>query len=296
MYGSTGDPLIKNPTSPITLDVSHEPSLAYLPFLLTGDPYALEEMQLYTTYNVIAQPPSARQNFNLGNAVRAVAWSLRALAQNATVTPDAVPTWLMPRSYFKTMLDQERDWFMTRWVNSTTPPASNLNLVSDGKGAPTAPPIPAECYVSIWMEDYLTAVLAFVVQCGHEEWRPVMEWKSRDVLSRTGDSCGWVRAVPTMYTMVIKQTTAGPVAVDWRAAWQFNEQIQPSVVKYTDADTIPAAINLTYPSYILGATAMLVHAGMPNAGDNYAWLLGQIQANTTTGNYIRRKWAIGIDG
>jgi len=293
MYGSTGDPLIKNPTSPITLDDSHEGSFAFLSFALTGDPYALEEMQFYTTYNTICVPPNARQNWNLGHAVRAVAWALRALAQNATMTPVEVPSWLMSREYFKTLLDQEREWFMTRWVGSTTPPASNFNIVSDGNGAPASPPIPANGYVSIWMEDFLSAVLGWIVCAGHEDWRPIMNWKAKDIMARTNGISGWVRAVPTLYTMVIRGTSSGPYADDWLEAWQLNEQFQSTKVKYTDANAFPTTLDLTYPSYIMGALALLSAAGAPGADDSYAWILEQMQKNTVINSkYPRRKWAI----
>jgi hypothetical protein len=293
MYGTTGgDPQIENPTSPITLDPAHEPALAYLPFLLTGDPYALEEMQFAAVYDVVCLSPGARQNFSLGNAVRAVAWTLRGLARAATVTPDTAPSWLLPRSLFKSRLDDQRQWFMDRYVSSDAPPFCNLNLMSDAKGAPVAPPIPADSYVSVWMEDYLTSVLAHVVQLGHEDWRPILEWKSLDVMSRTNGTSGWVRAVPTLYTLVVKASSDAPYADHWGVAWDLNEHFQPEAVDCNDPDVMPERVDLTYPSYALGALALASQAGVPQAKACYDWLLQQMQRNTDGNSYCRRKWAM----
>jgi hypothetical protein len=293
MYGTSGgDPQIENPTSPITLDPAHEPALAYLPFLLTGDPYALEEMQFAAVYDVVCLSPGARQNFSLGNAVRAVAWTLRGLARAATVTPDTAPSWLLPRSLFKSRLDDQRQWFMDRYVSSDAPPFSNLNLMSDAKGAPVAPPIPADSYVSVWMEDYLTSVLGHVVLMGHEDWRPILEWKAFDVMSRTNGTSGWVRAVPTLYTLVVKAASDAPYADHWGVAWDLNEHFQPEAVDCNDPDVMPERVDLTYPSYALGALALAARAGVPQAQACYDWLLEQMQANTDGNSYCRRKWAM----
>ena len=52
-------------------DTTHEPTLGYLPFLLTGDPYALEEIQFTTTFDYIHF--GGEQLFALDNATRAYA-------------------------------------------------------------------------------------------------------------------------------------------------------------------------------------------------------------------------------
>jgi len=199
---------------------------------------------------------------------------------------------LLPRACFASRLADQRQWFMDRFANNDATPYCNLNLVSDAKGAPSAPPIPNDCYVSIWMEDFLTATLAHVVLLGHEDWRPVLEWKSLDVMSRTNGTSGWVRAVPSIYTMVIKDAAAGPYAEHWGVAWQLNEKYQPDRCGHDDPDVIPATVDLTYPSYALGALALSAQAGVPQAQASYDWLLSQLQAQTSANKYPRRKWAM----
>ena len=296
MYSPSGaDPFISNPAgSPVTLDSAHMGSFGFLPFLLTGDPYALEWVQFCAVYNVVCLSPGARANFSLGNAIRAVAWSLRSLVQAATVTPDNAPGWLLPKALFKTRLDDERQWFLDRYVNGTTQPCSDLWILQTPENSPgsaTSVP-PANTYVSVWQEDFLTCVLGWVVAMGHSDWLPILEWKAQDTKARTGGTSGWVRAVPTMYQTMVREGPSGPSVTSWADAWEVNERCLGSVCAYEDPDTLSAGANMTYASYTLGAVAMATQAGVDGAGASYEWLVEQMQAGATVSRYPRRKWAM----
>ena len=78
----------------------------------------------------------------------------------------------------------------------------------------------------------------------------------------------------------------------WASCWDLNASMQPDACVHDDPDTLPAATNLTYPSYALGALALAARAGVPQAQACYDWLLEQMQANTDSNSYCRRKWAI----
>jgi len=114
VYGpEVGAPFIARAKSDITVDSAHQPALAYLPFLLTGDPYHLETLQFQVTFNIIEVPPTFRYRIS---QVRAHAWSLRSLAQAANVTPEQTPRWLLPRSHFRELLNRQRDWLAHSFV------------------------------------------------------------------------------------------------------------------------------------------------------------------------------------
>ena len=296
MYSPSGaNPFIQNPAgSPVTLDSAHMGSFCFMPFLLTGDPYALEWVQYCALYNVVCLSPGARANFSLGNAVRAVAWSLRSLVQAATVTPDSVPGWFLPRSIFKSRLDDERAWFLDRYVNGTTKPCADLWILQTPDGSPgsaTSTP-PANTYVSVWQEDFLSTILGWVVAMGHSDWNPVLEWKAQDTIARTGGASGWVRAVPTMYQTMLREGPSGPSVTTWADAWALNERCMGDVCAYDDPHRLSSNANITYTSYTLGAVAMTAQAGVAGAQGSYDWLLSELQAGTTASRYIRRKWAI----
>jgi hypothetical protein len=295
MYSPSGAaPYISNPPSPVTLDSAHMGSFAYVPFLLTGDPYALEWVQFVAVYNVVCLSPGARQNFSLGNAVRAVAWALRSLVQAATVTPEDVPGWLLPKALFKARLDDQRQWFLDRYVNGTTKPCSDLWILQTPENSPgsaTSTP-PANTYCSVWQEDFLSTVLGWVVAMGHADWLPIIEWKAEDTMARTGDTSGWCRAVPTLYQLMLREGPSGPSVTSWADAWALNERCLPDPCAYEDPNTLSSTVSFPYTSYALGALAMEVLAGIDGAAGCYDWLLAQMQASTTRDRYARRKWAI----
>ncbi|HBF49218.1 MAG TPA: hypothetical protein DDX04_01205, partial [Massilia sp.] len=48
--------------TPYAHDTAHQPAFAYLPYLVTGDHYYLEELQFWAMYNVFATNPGYRKN------------------------------------------------------------------------------------------------------------------------------------------------------------------------------------------------------------------------------------------
>jgi hypothetical protein len=291
MYDPKGAvPFITRTNSGIVLDAAHEPSLAYLPFMLTGDPYALEEIQFAVTFNVVTQPFAHRGSWNLGGAVRAHAWALRTLAHAATVTPDAVPAWLKPRAYFKAMLNANRDWMLTRFVNNPRPPFTTLNVMSDGNGSRQADLIPADCVIAPWQEDLEAAVLGWIVLQGHQDWMPILIWKMKCTIARTNGTSGWHRSSPVPYQIALRASKDSRYADDWSACWALNMSLQ--VVKDNDPNQLLAGTNLTYPSYTLGALAIASAVGMAGARPCYDWLRSEITTRMSRSNYIGRKWSI----
>jgi hypothetical protein len=284
--------------SPVQCDTAHEPPLAYVPFLLTGDPYYLEELQFAATFNVLCSVGSARGNFCIGFALRAHAWALRALAQCATMTPDDAPGWVQSRAYWKEWLDQERTWMLNRYVNPTAPPFNavphtGFHFMQNADGSPATTTIPASTYLSPWMEDYEGAVLCHVVMIGHDDWREILEWKLANTVDRTNGTSGWVRARTTIYTLVLRKTATSPYVVDWEGAWDLNVEMQPPEFSdIPDPDKIPAGASLTYASYTMSSLAMAATLGVEGAAECHEWLRGQLLANSTSSNRVDRKWTI----
>jgi hypothetical protein len=89
---------------------SHIPSVFYLPYALTNDPYYLEAMQFIVQYGVgwtiyqretIFADLGTRVVCSYTNEIRTLGWGIRNLACAFRGTPPDVPAWLQPRSYFE---------------------------------------------------------------------------------------------------------------------------------------------------------------------------------------------------
>ena len=76
-------------------DNAHQPSLAYVPYLLTGDRYYAEEMAFWANYGMLHTDPGdgirGAQGILERNEVRGIGWALRNLADAAAFYPDASP-------------------------------------------------------------------------------------------------------------------------------------------------------------------------------------------------------------
>ncbi len=81
-----------------TVDLSHQPSIVFIPYLLTGDWYYLEELQFWASFNLgnAGDPGDAHygRHFDWGyinTETRGMAWGLRTLAHAALLSPDETP-------------------------------------------------------------------------------------------------------------------------------------------------------------------------------------------------------------
>ena len=79
------------------VDLAHQGSFVYLPYLITGDWYFLEEMYSWAAYNVASGNPNTlswgrhADWGRISDQVRGEAWGLRNLAHAAFLAPDGSP-------------------------------------------------------------------------------------------------------------------------------------------------------------------------------------------------------------
>ena len=279
-----GAPHIPLANTGIFIDSAHQPALAYLPYLLTGDPYHLEDLQFAANFNRGTLPVEYRLSIPQS---RAFAWSMRTLAQAATVTPATTPRWLLPRAYWQKDLSRTRAWFDENYVKSRDPvravfrssdnPGSNR---ADGAAAPEGTWIPP------WQEEFLATVLGWMVMMGFEDWRPAFKWKIASTIARTDGKSGWQRSHSTPYRLVIRPDKAAPYVKNWSEAWQLTSTLAewpPS-----DADEIQGN-DLTYYTYTRGALVMALSLGVQEARPCLTWLEDQLRRRNAT---IPYRWRI----
>jgi hypothetical protein len=77
-------------------DIAHQPSLAYVPYLLTGDRFFADELAFWANFCLIGSFASddnrkGAQGLLIGNEVRGIGWGLRNLGDAAAYLPDDNP-------------------------------------------------------------------------------------------------------------------------------------------------------------------------------------------------------------
>jgi hypothetical protein len=275
-------------TNGLLPEASHHPSLVYLPYLLTGDYYLMEELVFWGNW-VLFYGESSRHGGSQGlvvwDQVRGQAWALRTLAQSAYATPDAHPL----KNYLEQKLQNNIDYFVDNWVDSNP-----LGYMTN-TGAAAWLGFPG--IFSTWMDDFMTWTMGHIVNLGFTQAAPVLAWKARFPVGRLTDanmcwtlaSTNWVYATHRGYGGDSNSGTFVTNWTDWRrnVVYGWDESLRgTNSIGGQEAALFNAACASSqmtsilgigqgnmigwdgpdaYPANIQAAAAAAVEAGAPNA-------------------------------
>lgn len=155
---------------------SHQPQLTYLPYILSGDHYFLEELVFWLADNLTAQNAEYRgyEKGTMSRAqVRGQGWFLRDLGFTLNVTPESHP--LKP--------------FLNRVLKNNLDKYLAMRDASDGSGSLgyINSYLAGGYVISPWMDDFFTFAAGELVASGHDDWKQVLEWKARFTNARMLD-------------------------------------------------------------------------------------------------------------
>ncbi|HET7086100.1 MAG TPA: hypothetical protein VFI23_15095 [Rhizomicrobium sp.] len=284
-YQQGGDPFIRTINQAVTADAAHQPALTYVPYLLTGDPYYLEQLQFQASFNVVWRPWAARYRTT---QIRGEAWSLRTWAQAARITPAQVPKWLLPQSHWQKLLDSYLAAYLKNFVANPEAPYAIFRTTEQGFGDNRGGLL-AGTYGYPWQDEMLTAVIGWTVLMGHSSWRPVFEWKIGSTIARTNGQTGWLRADCTTYNIVLRTSPDAPWVKSWKEAWD----LTAAAFKLTVSD--PDRLDLSqiyYFPYTYGALVLAKHLEIPGAGPCLDWANGELSRAVANKHPLPFKWAL----
>lgn len=208
--GNTTLPPSPNVT-PLIPDDAHQPSMAAVPYLVTGDYFYLEEMQFWNSWNIATTSPGTRVA-QVGLQKRAQAWSFRTMAQCAALTPDAHAR----KTYYTSRLTQYLDKMYDRYIGA--PVASDQNTLGvtwdyDDEVTGTL----SGGVFHPWMDDYLTWAIGHAVEQGFtgtaSKGTLLRNWKTKFITARMGtDDYPWPLAGPSYLRMGTNTTWAADIA------------------------------------------------------------------------------------
>ena len=195
---------------------SHQPSIGFLPYVVTGDYYYLEEMQFWSAYNLIwtnAEYRNRERGWFYTGSIRGQAWAYRSLAQAAYITPDAHPY----KAYLLDKLRHNigRDTYL--YVTPGGPHKNNLGAMYSYDGNDTY----------LFFDYFMSWTVQYLVDLGFTEAVPFRDYKMKWPIGIMGN---------------------GPDEFCFQAAPQFKWQAGPSGTStfYPDfktvfAKTVPGA-------------------------------------------------------
>lgn len=269
-----GNPWVATIGSAVTVDTAHVPALAYLPYVLTGDPYHLEDLQFMANYAWLSQPAAYRPAVVQS---RAFAWYLRSLAQAVRVTPATVPSWLLPQSYWAGFLADNRVFLEATYVNNPGPVTAVFRSTGDiANSRDEGATAPGGTWVDPWQEEFLAAVMGWMLAMGFTDWRTAFDWKIGSTIARTGTTSGWSRAHATPYRMILRASNTSPLVTQWGEAYSLTSTTAQWPAT-TDPNVWPDP-DMTYLAYSRGALVMASRTGSIGIRENVTWATTQLNA------------------
>lgn len=173
-YNNVADRIL-DPVLPVTspsgwsVDRAHQPSLAYAPYLVTGDRYYLDELCYWANYNFIADDANRDgANGRAYDQMRGIAWILRTLGHAAWATPDDD----IRKAYFTSKLE-----YNFAWIRVNILPKNQLGYWSNplGESGQTISPYQSSAFntavnygMAPWQHNFVTIAIAEMAAKGYD--------------------------------------------------------------------------------------------------------------------------------
>jgi len=254
-----GFPEVANGLEKLTPDDAHQPSIAYLPYLISGDRFYLEELQSWALWNMIIANPAYRETgkglLNWAQ-VRGQAWSMRTLGDAAYITPDDDPL-------KKGLLEKLQN--NLTWYNQHSSGDDSVNQLGwlDVSHARAYDPNG----IAPWQDDFFTYSIGHLADMGFAGARDLLKWKAKFVVGRLMDPgfC-WLHA--TAYSLQVGPADKSSEYATFGALYQANFPAA-SACTGTSMDGYPEDAT-GYGGDMQPALAAAVNAGIPDAAEAWA--------------------------
>jgi hypothetical protein len=280
----------------VALEAAHFYPCANLPWLLTEDPYFLEELQFSSNwqllFNQYHRSLQGLQGLVYPGETRSFAWGLRDLCVLAASCPVLVPRWLRPRSYWRSCVDDNRA-YAEKFQKS---PARIHALFKTWTRSDADP---------AWQASWLNAVTGIAVGQGLANWLPIFQWGVDRHIQQTNGTSGWPRQWPVPYYSIPNKaavwgtptglfpTTAvdATTCTSWADYWAYYKSGSPDAQGVGHTDGSGHVINdagwdghtimqsQSGPSFFLHLRAVLAIAvtrGIPGAQASYDYIHGEL--------------------
>lgn len=262
LYG-TSNPALPASTPKDTIwhpDTSHQGSYTYVPYLITGDTFYLDEMAYWAGWNVASLNPGYRQETKGlvdANQVRAQAWAIRSIAEVA----HALPNSHIQKNYFNSILANNLAHYATYQHSSMQSPIGAM--IGSGSTDHTAP----------WQNDFVGTIFSLLVENNEPGAKSMLDWVNRFNIGRfENEANGFCMAHAPGYFWKIRKDT-GEFITSWADLYATNYPAEQGKA----CSTLPITegyphLALGYAAIARGTLAAASNAGLKGAASAYqAW-------------------------
>ncbi|MBO1079075.1 hypothetical protein [Roseomonas haemaphysalidis] len=191
-----------------TLDSAHQPDLSYVPYLLTGERWMLDNLQAQGAWNVlnIWNDTRGEDGFIVvnGGQVRHSAWALRQIDEAAWASPDGSAE----KSYFTAVSKANWAWLVDQIPAWTAAQGEAHGWVPGDYGADNALPP--------WQQDYFASTAIAAASHGNADALTFLQWQSNFLVGRfTHEAQGFAEHDGAAYLIAIGDPATGKPLQTW---------------------------------------------------------------------------------
>ncbi|MFQ6133318.1 MAG: hypothetical protein ACE5R4_14845 [Armatimonadota bacterium] len=249
------DKLAGKHNSPYTVDTAHQPSLAYVPYLVTGDYYYLEEMYFWAGGCLLSQwfvPRENEKGLLKGDQVRGQAWAFRQIVDAASYGVDGDPE----VAYFDEKV-RNNIAYWTHWA--TRPEASPFGTYNEHSYPAHRVGHEGKLAVAPWQHDFVVWAMDHAVDQGYAEAAVFRDYLLKFTVGRFTNGPDYDPVDGAPYFIIVGEKGPPPrLYGSWKEMWE---------ATFGDREDAPTAERRfgSYGAISRMALTIAVRAGIPKA-------------------------------
>ncbi len=191
-------------------DTAHLPDLSYVPYVLTGERWMLDNLQAQAAWTVLIAWPGYglrgdTDDIVVNQQVRGAAWSLRQLGEAAWTAPDGSAE----KAYFQSVVDHNWAWLVSKIPEWTNQQGEAHGWVPGEYGIPGALPP--------WQQDYFASTTIAAAKQGNADALTFLKWQENFLVGRflaTAD--GFNTRDGVAYLIATHDPASGRIYTTWQ--------------------------------------------------------------------------------
>jgi hypothetical protein len=258
-----------------TLDAAHQPDLSFVPYVMTGSRWMLDNLQAQASWSLMSQWPAMRgQAQDLvvqDNQVRGAAWSLRQIDEAAWASPIGSAE----KAAFTEASAANWAWLVSKIPEWTARQGEAHGWLPGDYGVPGALPP--------WQQDYFASTAIAAARRGNADALTFLNWEANFLVGRfTHAKDGMPAHDGAAYLLAIADPTTGTPYGSWAAIGA-----QTAALGWSNG-TGWSQSQGDYPQLALATLAGIAElTGSQAAAQAYRNLLADAPPFTTTSDYTR---------
>ncbi|MFC0406673.1 carbohydrate-binding domain-containing protein [Roseomonas elaeocarpi] len=190
------------------LDSAHQPDLSYVPYLMTGERWMLDNLQAQAAWNVESVWTAQRGDDGMlvvqDNQVRGAAWSLRQIDEAAYASPDGSAE----KAYFTEVSNANWSWLVSKIPEWTAQQGEAHGYLPGEYGAAGALPP--------WQQDYFASTAIAAASQGNADALTFLKWEANFLVGRfTHAAEGFAEHDGAAYLIANADATTGTPYTTW---------------------------------------------------------------------------------